>query len=393
MADNMADTATDTAAADTATLVAILSNEGIAINTPDDTSPALADAAAIESTADGTVTIESAAVSAARAYVASIETALGMLASDSPAYAALTESLATANGALALALADAELESVKQSEIDAATAAAASLPAELLAVMLDAIERKYAPAPIVPDAAPAPDLTTRRGPSDRTVALNAAASVDTEMGMRSAECMAAFNKDSGVLACTVNRRPNTRFSGMLALTPSGGGVANYADYDRLTRAIRHYLIEVERWAVSASDGQSVPEAKWLAARGRYIVGGGVKSALDCFHSGAEIAQYPDGRFRFAFPNRGQVGVRFLRTDNAAWQAFVGGTVSTTPAPAQAPVTTPAAANRMPAPTPPQTIALPNGGLASTARCQACTARNVIGAAECSACGEADWLTA
>jgi hypothetical protein len=66
--------------------------------------------------------------------------------------------------------------------------------------------------------------------------------------------------------------------------------------------------------------------------------GGVKSALDCFHSGAEIAQYPDGRFRFAY--RGTANVRFLRTDNAAWQAFVGGAASVTPAPAQ---TTPDAA--------------------------------------------------
>ena len=395
MADNMADTATDTAAADTATLVAILGNEGIAITTPDNSSPVLANAAAIAPSADGTVTIESAAVTAARVYVASIETALNMLDATSPAYAALTDSLATANGALALALADAQLDAAKLAEIDAARAAAANLPADLLAVMLDAIERKYAPAPIVPDAAPAPDVAdnTRRGPSDRTLALNAAASVDTEMAARASASTAAFNSDAAKLACTVNRRPNTRFSGMVALSPSSGGVANYADYDRLTRAIRHHLINVERWSASAADGQSVPEAKWLAARGRYVVGGGVKSALDCFHSGAEIAQYPDGRFRFAY--RGTANVRFLRTDNAAWQAFVGG-AQTTPA-VQAPVTTvatpDAASTARTAPTPPQTIALPNGGLASTARCQHCTARNIVGAAECSACGAAEWLTA
>lgn len=377
----------------TATLVAILNNEGIAINTADNTSPALASAAAIApDAADGTVDLTPPAVTAARAYVASIETALAMLDASSPAHAALTDSLATANGALALAQADAALDAARLAEIDAARAAAANLPADLLAVMLDAIERKYAPAPIVPDAAPAPDLTdnTRRGPSDRTIALNAAASVDTEMSARASASTAAFNSDAAKLACTVNRRPNTRFSGMVALSPSSAGVANYADYDRLTRAIRHHLINVERWSASAADGQSVPEAKWLAARGRYVVGGGVKSALDCFHSGAEIAQYPDGRFRFAY--RGTANVRFLRTDAAAWQAFVGGAASVTPAPAQ---TTPDASQTpqtpRQTPTPPTTVALPNGGLASTARCQHCTARNIVGAGECSACGATDWL--
>lgn len=373
MAD-MADNATAPDSANDnpqAALAAILNNEGIAITTLDNSLPAAAPVPT--------------AVEAAQAAIAEIEAAQAVLSPTSAARTALDAALAEAQGTLALAQAEAELEAEKAGEIMVARLAGAKLPPHLLAAMLDAVEMKYAPAPPAPEAAPVPEAGVRRGPSDRTLSLNAAASADTGMQQRAAAAVAAFNADSAKLSCNVNRLPNTRFSGMVALAPSSAGAANYADYDSLTRAIRWHLVNVERWPTSPSNGQSVPEAKWLAARGRYIVGSGNKSALDCFNHGAEIAQYPDGRFRWAYP--GTAGVRFLRTDNAAWQAFVGSTASVV----TSPVTTTSTPAAPIVPTPPAQVALPNGGLASTARCQACTARNVVGASECSACGESDWM--
>lgn len=336
-------------------------------------------------------------VASAQAEVAAIEAAIAVIGTGSAAAAsALTASLEVARGKLALAEAEAARQTERLAEVAAANAAAeaAKLPDSVRDAMLAAIEARYAPVPeVAPQPEVAPEVGVRRAPSDRTLAANAAAAANPLAEARAAAAVDAFDADSGKLACSVNRRPNTRFSGMVALAPSSAGVANAADYDGLTRAIRAYLINVKRWQVSDSDGQSVPEAKWLASRGRYVLGSGVKSALTCFHSGAEIAQYADGRFRFAYP--GTPNVRFLRTDNAAWQAFIGTAAAAQPA-AAAPASTEASAPQAAAqrtPSAPQAMALPNGSIATTARCQHCQARNIVGTPECNACGSADWLLA
>lgn len=387
------------AAATPATTVAIPTVEGTDITTEQTSAPA-ADNATPDAAADTTppmVADADAAIVAAQANVSQIEAALGVLGADNPAAAALQAALDTANGSLALAVADAALVRQKHAELSAAANAAqlAGVGADIAALMLAAIEAKYAPAPpaveVTPDATP--DATARRTVSDRALALNAAAAADTGMQARAADTVAAFDADSARLACNVQRKPNTRFSGMVALAPSGAGVTSYADYDALTRAIRAYLVNVKRWPTTPNDGQSVPEAKWLASRGRYILGGGVKSALACFNgSGAEIALYADGRFRFAY--RGQSDVRFLRTDNAAWNAFVGGASAATVATPTPPATTPDAPTApRTAPTPPTVQATASGVLATTARCQHCAARNIVGTPECAACGAGDWLAA
>ncbi len=339
---------------------------------------------------------ESDAVIAVRAEIASLTVALDMLKVSAPdAVPALQDRLDAANGKLALALANDALDAEKTRQLDAANAAAAAsgLDADTLALMLASIERKYAPVEPTPDAAPdaEPDAPRRLPVSDRTLAANAAALADSELQTRAAATVAAFDADSGKLQCKVNRRPNTRFSGMVALAPSGGGVANAADYDVLTRAIRAYLIHGKGWQTSDNDGQTVPEAKWLAARGRYVLGGGVKSALDCFHSDAEIALYPDGRFRFAY--RSTPNVRFLRTDNAAWSAFVSGRAAAPVAPS-APTPPTSSATPRQTPTPPSASSgIPTGGITPSARCQHCSVRNVLTDAECDNCGAMDWRIA
>jgi hypothetical protein len=355
----------------------------------------LAHAAAIAPAAD-TTPVESPNVKAARAALDSLKVAQTMLRENAPdAAAALDDRIELANGVLALAIANDALDAEKARQIEATTnaAAASGIDADTLAHMLAAIERKYAPVESTPPPTLDADAPRRLQVSDRTLAANAAALADNTLQTRAAETLAAFDADSGKLQCKVNRRPNTRFSGMVALAPSGGGVANANDYDALTRAIRAYLITVKGWQTSDNDGQTVPESKWLAARGRYVIGGGVKSALDCFHSDAEIALYPDGQFRFAYhstPN-----VRFLRTDNAAWSAFVSGRAAapvapTTPTPptSSAPVSTPHV------PTPPSaSSAIPTGGITPSARCQHCSVRNVLTDLMCDNCGAADWRIA
>lgn len=357
--------------------------------------------AALESTpimandANATPLADAAAIAPHAAINVEIDSLLNAIAlvreSAPDAIPALQDRLDTAYGKLALAEANAKLDAEKTRQLDAANAAAAAsgLDADTLALMLAAIERKYAPVEPTPLAAPDADADApRRLPvSDRTIAANAAALADSGMQARAEVAIAAFDADSGKLQCKVNRRPNTRFSGMVALAPSGDGVANAADYDSLTRAIRAYLIHGKGWQTSDNDGQTVPESKWLAARGRYVLGGGVKSALDCFHSDAEIALYADGRFRFAY--RSTPNVRFLRTDNAAWTSFVSGRAA---APLTPIVPTPPTVSTPPTrPTPPS---LPQvGSITPSARCQHCQARNVLTDAECDSCGAMDWRIA
>ena len=101
---------------------------------------------------------------------------------------------------------------------------------------------------------------------------------------------------------------------------------------------------------------------------------------------AALALFSDGRVRLATPNT--VNVRWLARDAAALAAYRSGNVAAPVTPA--PEATPAAPKTI-VPTPPAQIALANGAVASTARCQHCTASNIIGASECVACGESEWL--
>lgn len=399
-----ADTAADNAASVEANLTGDTADmtDASIVDTADAALTDAADAppAPIENTADGAV--ELSEVAQAQALIVKLDAALIALAGTA-AEAVLIDQRNVALGTLAMAEAEHALQAQKWAEIAQVNGVAASLPVGMLDVLLDAIERKYAPAPSdtapdAPDTADAPDSgPTPLYVSDRTRAANTAAWADPAMQARAADAYAAFERDSGKLDCRVNRKPNTRFSGMVALAPSSGGVANADDYDRLTRAVRAYLINVKRWKVGERDGQTVPESKWLASAGRYVTGGGVGNARDCFNSTAEIALYPDGQFRFAYAGD---NVRFLRTDKAAFDLFVGNKARASTAPVTPPTdtastATDAAPRAATVPTPPNTIALPDGGLARTARCQHCQTRNVVGMALCQnpRCKLMDWYVA
>ena len=334
--------------------------------------------------------VEADAVSAARAYVASIETALGMLASDSPAYAALTAQLDTANGALALAQDDAKLDAEKLSAIEAAHAAAtaAKLPDFALAAMLQAIEAKYAPAPAVIET-PAPAASGRKPigtvAMERNLTVNAALAVDSALAARVDHTINAFRSGDDV-QCTCQRVAGTRYASLMPFATSGAGVANAGDYRMLATAIRLRLMGAPYGLKSG--GQSVAIVPWLTSTGVHAAGGpkGNDSLRLCFSDRREIALYPDGMFRLA--TAGTAGVRFLRTDAQALAQFNG--TAATPAVTVAPAAQAAPATAPRIPTPPAAQAAPNGTVASTARCQHCTARNFTTNPACTACGAEDW---
>jgi hypothetical protein len=342
-------------------------------------------------TTDTTPTYTSAAIDSINAEIAKLQTALAALG-DSPASAAVTERLDTANGMLALAQAEAALEAEKQTEIDRVTsaAAAADLGDEMLAAMLAKIEEKYAPAPPVVESpapvAPAP-YSGRKQVGARTAERNAAAlaiaAVDPSVGVRSAASYNAFRSDwSGDLR-GVSPQAGTRYVSLVAF--AGAGVANKADYLSFVPQLRQYLISVGLQA----GGNSAASDAWLFASGPHAPDGpkGDDTLNRKFLSGAGVALYSDGRFRLA--SRGTSGVRFVSSDMAAHAAWLGGTSPTTPAPTTPTVpTTPAPPAT---PTPPKLIALTSGTLAQTSRCQQCSARNIVGQSECNACGASDWL--
>lgn len=399
-------------------LIDKLAAQGRAIETPAaaiDNTPAQAPAASaietegiaitslpiVSADADLTPIVEADAVSAARAYVASIETALGMLASDSPAYGALTEALTAANGALALAQADAALDAEKLSAIDAAHAAAtaAKLPDFALAAMLQAIEAKYAPAPPAPaveaDLTPAPAVTGRKPigtvATERNASVSAALAVDSTLALRVNHTIDAFRGADDV-QCTCQRVAGTRYASLMPFASRGAGVANAADYRLLATAIRMRLTDAPFYLKAG--GASVAIVPWLTSTGVHAAGGpkGNDSLRLCFADRREIALYPDGMFRLA--TAGTAGVRFLRTDAQALALFNGAVAGVQTTLAQAPVTDGqltldnVKVARVPAP--PAQAARPDGQVATTARCQHCTARNFTTNTECSACGAGDW---
>jgi hypothetical protein len=337
-----------------------------------------------------TPTYTSAAIESVKAEIAKLQTALAAL-DGSPAAAAVTERLDVANGMLALAEAEAALEMEKTAEIAKVTAAAASagLDETLLAAMLETIERKYAPAPPVVESpapvAPAP-YSGRKPIGSRTAERNAAAlaiaAVDPSVGVRSAASYSAFRSDwSGDLR-GVSPQAGTRYVSLVAF--AGAGVANKADYLSFVPQLRQYLISVGLQA----GGNSAASDAWLFASGPHAPDGpkGDDTLNRKFLSRAAVALCADGRFRLSHAG---AGVRFVQSDASAAAAWLGGTSPTTPAPTTPTVpTTPAPPAT---PTPPKLIALTSGTLAQTARCQHCSARNIVGQSECNACGASDWL--
>jgi hypothetical protein len=310
-----------------------------------------------------------------------IEAALAIVGASSPARAVLEAALIEAQGNIALLEAEAQRQLEHDGRVAEAEDAAAKLPESLrasaLAAMLAAIEADYAPEP---EATPEPQSEPigRRQASDRQHERNAAAAGDTELMARAAAVWQAFDADSAKLRCTAQRTPGTRFPSLVALAPSGAGVANAADYDALVRAVRAYMV-AQGWPRTEANGATTAESKWLAARGRYAAGG-TANAERSFVSGAAIAQYADGRFRLAYP--GTAGVKFLRSDAGAWQAFVGTTAGAVQ-PTVAPTATSSAPSTPDAPT-----------LAQTAPCQHCGAKNIVGHyAQCRACKREDWQVA
>lgn len=379
--DNAADAATTNDAADAATPAAdttpaaVPTIEGTDIPTN------------IEPTADGSVDMTPAAVAAASANIAAIEAALAVLG-DNAAAGVLREQLEMARGILALAEAEAALQATKQAEINAATAAAAALPPELLAAMLQAIEMKYSPAPEIAPVAPAPAVTNgRKMPGVRTLERNAAALAvmadDPTVVTRTAATYGSFRSDWAGDLRGVSAQAGTRYVSIVSF--AGNGVANASDYKALVPQMRSYLLSVGL----AAGGDSAATDAWLFAlpgTPHAPDGGKGEDSLPLkFLSHAAIALFADGRFRLARP--GTAGVRFVAQDAAALAAWRG-TASAAPAAPTAP-TVPQ--NTPAAPTPPKIVALPSGALATTSRCQHCTARNIVGQAECNACGATDWL--
>jgi len=344
-------------------------------------------------TTDTTPTYTSAAIDSINAEIAKLQAALTALG-DSPAASAVTERLDIANGMLALALADAALEAEKTAEIDRVTSAAsaADLGADLLAAMLEKIEAKYAPAPPAVEtpapAAPAP-YSGRKQVGARVAERNAAAlaiaAIDPTVATRTDATYNAFRKEwSGDLS-GVSAQAGTRYVSLVAF--AGAGVANKADYLSFVPQLRQHLLNIGLQA----GGQSAASDAWLFASGPHAPDGpkGDDTLNRKFLSGAGVALYADGRFRLAA--RGTSGVRFVSHDMAASAAWLGGTPAIASATVEATVS--AASTSPVAPTPPTTVALTNGALATTARCQHCTARNIVGQSACNACGATDWQIA
>jgi hypothetical protein len=332
---------------------------------------------------------EPTAVELAQAELSEIDAAIAVATRPS-ILAALNADRELAVGTLALAEAEATTLQEKQAAIaeahEAAQAFSETKRAARLDAMLAAIEAEYAPVAAPADDAPAVEETQEasraRTAGPRQLERNAAVAADPAAIERGRALLAAFDADSAKLRCTAGRAPNTRFPSLVALAPSGAGVANASDYDYAVRAVRAAMI-LNGWPRSDSNGATTAESKWLAARGRYAAGGTAASADRCFASGAAIALYPDGRFRLAYP--GSAGVRFLKHDAGAWQAFVGvtaGAVQPTVA-AEAPVA--------PVSTPTLPTTPSEAALAKTAQCVGCGAKNIVGhMVKCRACGRADW---
>jgi len=352
---------------------------------------AIADLSAADSTAPESEPMQielSPAAAAALADVEQIRAALDATPVTSVLHAITAAALATAIAALdALVAADAT-DTERLDLIDAAHAGVLALPESIRAAALDAalaaINAKYAPTPDVaadvPDAAPAATRTL----NPRTIERNAAVAADPNAGTVGAAYLAAFDK-SDAADCLAHRDAGTRYPSFVPLARSGIGVADAGEYRTAATAVRLYMRSIGYAGV----GNSVAESAWLARRNQYAPNGKKSGeyGAKCFHSGASIALYADGRFRLAAP--GTVGVRWLSTDNAAWNMFIGASNSVQTTLDAAPLQTgqlsldAAVAN---VPTPPNQAANPlTGALTATAKCVHCNASNLSTANVCRAC--------
>jgi hypothetical protein len=188
--------------------------------------------------------------------------------------------------------------------------------------LIAAITLRYHPVEVPPVEVvePEPVATGRRVASTAHIAAGVAAGADLQaVQVECAPYYDAFVVDSAKVTFKPTAKAGSRYAGMLVHTPSGPGVANYTDASRLTLRMRHYLHTVKGLEFG---GVVVPELKWYASRGPRFGPGGKDAleVLDILTTGKwEVAQYPDLRFRLAAP--GTPGVRFIRTDNAAYTAY------------------------------------------------------------------------
>jgi ribosomal protein L40E len=321
------------------------------------------------------------------AALAQIDAALAVLTSGSAAHVALSAARETAVGALALAEAEAQRQSDKASEV--AQVRTLALPEATIAALVAAIEARYAP---VPEVAPEPEVALPAGKkpvSPRTAAINAAAvSADSA---RAAGNLRGFDSKWAALLTGVARTSGTRFASIAAF--GGDGVANYADYQSLVAQIRHYM----RFQLNiGGKGDSYAVTPWLFALGIHHAAQskGDDSLPLKFAGAAQVALYPDGRFRLALANNREV--RFPSRDSGAMAVWTGGSENAPEAAQSAPtahVPTPPTPPTSPAPTAPSSAPEAAQTITRTARCQHCQTRNVADASECESCGSTDWLLA
>jgi hypothetical protein len=319
---------------------------------------------------------------------------------------------AIAKSAAQLEALESEAVALAAYDADVATAVASveawkndpTLRQTLLDSMLRAIEAKYmhtsTPASEIPqvqaESAP-PAIGTARRVSDRAAAINAAVVGNDALRNRAIDTYTTFRKSADDSDCKVHHDSGTRYPTVVCFARDGAGVANYADCEALTAAIRHYLRE-DLQVGNPESGNRTADAIWIG-RQRIHAPGGTKEKDwfgAHFKSGASVGLYPDGRFRIAAP--GTPGVRFIASDAAAYEAFTGKGSSGAPASVPtAPQSAPQAPTHTPrVPTPPTVQAdSTTGRITRTAFCQHCASRNPIGIAACinAKCGKSDWLAA
>jgi hypothetical protein len=343
-------------------------------------------------------------VDALKREIVEIETLLAVATTRASVRAALETELSDARGALALASAQAALDAERNASIAEARLSVASITnperrERMLDMALALIDAEYAPvAPEVTPEPTAPEVTeahpSQRGTSARTQAINADAASDSAAHGVARSDSGYWDKSADAAACLSRRDSGTRYPSFVPLASNGTGVANYAELQKRTAAVRH----VYRLAGVRGVGNSTVDAEWLARRDRFSPTGAKSNeyASKCFTDGRTVALYADGQFRFA--TRNTPGVRFIDADASAWSQFRGKAgAPASPAPqtvkgqaeALADATADATAPRK-RPTPPNVQASASGHLTKMGACQHDGRRNPIGASACVECGAADW---
>lgn len=347
------------------------------------------------------LTDATSAVEAASANLAAVTAAVAVLpeAVKAAALAVAEAAHAEAVGTLALAAAQADVDMARQSDVSAAEAAALVIPegmrAAALAAMLAVVEAKYAPLPPVVEDAPAVEAEAvsasagKKPVGAKAAAINAAAAADPESVKRGFALLQVWDTEltRWQPRSSMARQGGTRYPSFVPL--AGAGVANRAEHEARTADVRLYFNSIGQ---AGAGGESTATAAWLTRTGKSHGVGGSKHedyGAKQFVTAAELALYPDGRFRLALPS--QADVRFLRTDAAAMAAYLSGAAAAAPA---APISTTQAVSQPAAPTAPLVKADAATGalvaLPPMANCSVCSTRNTVGALVCSICGSEDW---